>query len=48
MGDFRCPYYYWDGSQWRCKHTNDYLDLHDFDTHCTDEKRCKECPYYDK
>ena len=42
MSDFRCPYYYWDGSQWRCTKTDDYLNLHDFDR--SEERRVgKEC-----
>lgn len=48
MGSFRCPYYWWDGSNWRCRKTSDYLTLHDFDTYCTSSSRCKECPYYYK
>lgn len=48
MSDFRCPYYYWDGSQWRCKKSDDYSNLHDFDTYCTDSSRCEECPNYNK
>ncbi len=48
MSDFRCPRYWWDGSQWRCQNLpNDYLSSYDFDTYCTNKNRCLECPYMD-
>lgn len=48
MSDFRCPNYWWDGNNWRCKNLpNDYLNVHDFDTYCTNKYRCLECPYMD-
>lgn len=48
MSDFRCPRYWWDGNNWRCQNLpNDCLELHDFDTYCTDMNRCLECPYMD-
>lgn len=48
MGSFRCPYYWWDGSHWRCLKISDYLSSYDFDTYCTSESKCKECPYYNR
>ncbi len=48
MGSFRCPYYWWDGKHWRCRKISDYLNLYDFDTYCTNESKCKECPYYNR
>jgi len=49
MGSFRCPYYWWDGNNWRCRKLgDDYLNSYDFDTFCTSETRCRECPYYNR
>ncbi|MEA4934072.1 MAG: hypothetical protein VB071_10935 [Lawsonibacter sp.] len=48
MSEFRCPNYYYDGSQWRCTKTGDYLTLHDFDTYCTNESKCRSCSYYNR
>ncbi|MDD6396478.1 MAG: hypothetical protein PUB37_09915 [Firmicutes bacterium] len=48
MSNFRCPYYYWEAGHWRCMKIKDNLTLHDYDTYCTSETRCKQCPYYNK
>ncbi|MGN0963025.1 MAG: hypothetical protein ACI4PP_05550 [Clostridia bacterium] len=45
MSDFRCPFYYYDGS-WRCVKVSGCLSLHDYDTYCTDKYRYVQCPYY--
>ena len=46
MSDFRCPYYYWDGD-WCCEKSSDQKATHsDFDTYCTSEENCKNCPNY--
>ena len=48
MSDFRCPYYYWDGN-WKCrKSTNHTCTSYEFDTYCTDARKCSDCPYYNK
>lgn len=46
MSDFRCPYYYWDGG-WKCEKSSDQkATYYDFDTYCTSEENCKNCPNY--
>lgn len=46
MSDFRCPYYYWD-RDWKCEKSSDQKATHyDFDTYCTSEENCKNCPNY--
>ena len=46
MSEFRCPFYYWDGANWRCAKISDYLSGYDFDTYCTSKSRYVECEYY--
>ena len=46
MSDFRCPYYYYENGEWKCLHCSGNSTLHDFDTYCTSESRCRECTYY--
>ena len=41
-------YYYYENGEWKCLHCSGNSTLHDFDTYCTSESRCRECPYYNR
>lgn len=47
MSSFRCMYYRWD-TIWYCLKIGESITSYDFDTYCTDESRCKDCPYYNR
>ena len=46
MSENKCPYYYWDGYNWRCLHCNGNSTLHEYATYCSDASRCHECYYF--
>lgn len=45
MSSFRCPNYVWNGN-WYCLVIKEYITSYDFDTYCSDENRCGDCPYH--
>ena len=46
MSEDKCPYYYWDGYNWRCRHCEGNSTLHEYATYCSDVNKCRECYYY--